>query len=169
MTAPYEHPGARDFDFHHGSWHIVNERLKSRLTNSDEWERFEATGTCRAILGGMGNVEDFKPEWPGHEGFEGAALRLFDPATARWSIWWMDNRSGQLQPPVVGGFADGVGEFFGDDQHEGVPVLVRFRWSDITPDTARWEQAFSTDNGATWEVNWIMTNTRQQAGGSDGG
>lgn len=81
MTASHEHPGAHDFDFHIGSWHIVNERLISRLTLSDEWERFEADGTCWPILGGMGNAEDFRPDWPGHAGYEGAALRLFDPAT----------------------------------------------------------------------------------------
>ena len=30
-----------------------------------------------------------------------------------------------------------------------------------TPGTAaRWEQAFSADGGATWEVNWVMEFTR---------
>ena len=41
-----------------------------------------------------------------------------------------------------------------------MPILVRFLWSDITPTTCRWEQAFSVDDGATWEVNWIMESTR---------
>jgi len=27
----------------------------------------------------------------------------------------------------------------------------------------KWEQAFSTDGGATWETNWIMTATRDRA------
>ena len=43
---------------------------------------------------------------------------------------------------------------------EGRPILVRFLWSDITDSTCRWEQAFSTDDGATWEVNWIMESNR---------
>ena len=43
---------------------------------------------------------------------------------------------------------------------EGRPILVRFLWSDITKTTCRWEQAFSVDDGATWEVNWIMESTR---------
>jgi hypothetical protein len=29
-----------------------------------------------------------------------------------------------------------------------------------SPEKAGWEQAFSTDEGATWEVNWEMVETR---------
>ena len=153
---------AHDFDFLFGSWRIANERLKSRLTHCDEWEHFAAYGECRPILGGTGNLDTFRPTWPTWEGFEGAALRIFNPTSQQWSIYWADNLSGELQPPVVGGFVAGVGEFFGEDRHEGTPVLVRFRWSAITTDSARWEQAFSTDRGESWETNWIMTFTRLQ-------
>jgi hypothetical protein len=44
---------------------------------------------------------------------------------------------------------------------------VRNRWrtdflglADITPDSARWEQAFSVDGEQTWVTNWIMEFTR---------
>lgn len=127
MAVSHEHPGAHDFDFLFGSWHIVNERLTSRLTNSNEWEWFEAFQDCRPILGGIGNIDDFRPIWPGREGFEGASLRLFNPATEQWSIYWMDNMSGELQPPVLERFVGGVGEFSGDDQYHGNLILVRFR------------------------------------------
>jgi hypothetical protein len=98
--------GAGDFDFFHGSWQVVNERLKSRLTASTEWEEFAATFRCRPILRGAGNVDTFVPDWPApsHEGYEGASLRLFNPRTGRWSINWADT-SGELFPQVVGGFA----------------------------------------------------------------
>ena len=33
-------------------------------------------------------------------------------------------------------------------------------WSGITTPTPRWEQAFSDDDGATWETNWVMEFTR---------
>jgi len=39
-------------------------------------------------------------------------------------------------------------------------ILVRFVISDITPNSCRFEQAFSDDRGKTWEVNWIATDTR---------
>ena len=155
--------GASDFDFLHGSWHNANERLTSRLTGSDEWERFEALGDCRPILGGLGNIDDFRPLGEVWAGFEGATLRIFNPATGDWSLYWADNVRCALFPPLVGRFRDGVGEFYGDDQQDGVPVRVRFRWSGISATTARWEQAFSADGGATWETNWIMRFTRRTA------
>ena len=46
--------------------------------------------------------------------------------------------------------------FYGDDEHDGKRVLVRYLWSEITSRNARWEQAFSPDGGATWETNWTM-------------
>lgn len=61
---------------------------------------------------------------------------------------------------MVGGFTDGIGTFIAEDTFEGQPILVRFLWSDMTATTCRWEQAFSTDGGETWEVNWIMESTR---------
>ena len=163
MNDSQSHPAVRDFSFLHGSWRIENERLRSRLSNSAKWERFDARGDCRPIFGGLGNVDDFRPTSPGTEGFEGFSLRLFNPATEQWSIYWADNVSGVLFPPVVGQFADGVGVFYGDDLHDGRPVRVRMRWSEITADSARWEQAFSVDSGETWETNWIMTFTRRRA------
>ena len=32
--------------------------------------------------------------------------------------------------------------------------------SDITPNSAHFEQSFSDDGGKTWEVNWITDQTR---------
>ena len=45
----------------------------------------------------------------------------------------------------------------------GADIAVRFIWSDITPRSARWEQAFSPDDGNTWETNWIMEFTRRES------
>ena len=150
--------GRHDFDFYHGRWQVHNQRLKERLVGCQDWESFSATQHCSPILGGVGNIDDFVTDWAG--GFRGMTLRLFDLHTRQWSIYWASNRDGVLEPPVVGRFENGVGTFYGRDQHKGQSVLVRFIWHDITADRAHWEQAFSTDDGAHWETNWHMRMTR---------
>jgi hypothetical protein len=40
---------------------------------------------------------------------------------------------------------------------DGQATRTRFIWSDISAASARWEQAFSTDAGASWDTNWIMS------------
>ena len=83
------------------------------------------------------------------------------PTSKRWSIYWLDSRRpGHLFPPVHGGFDKGVGTFYGDDTFEGRAIRVRYLWSRITDSTARWEQAFSLDEGNNWETNWYMDFTR---------
>lgn len=161
MTDSPERDGAHDFDFLFGSWHVANRRLVSRLTGSTEWEEFEADQTCRPILGGQGNIDDFRPtNWHGHEGFEGGALRLYDRDREEWRIYWMSTASGALDAPMIGSFCDGVGTFYADEFHDGKPVVCRFLWQGIRENRATWEQALSPDGGRTWETNWVMNLTR---------
>ena len=154
-----ETSGVRDFDFLFGSWKIRNRRLRERLKGCDEWDEFEADQTARPILGGMGNVDEFQTTLQGRD-LKGVTLRTFNPATREWSLYWVDNWQGILQPAPVGRFIDGRGEFYADDTFEGRPIKVRFLWSGITRDAAHWEQAFSEDEGKTWETNWTMAFTR---------
>jgi hypothetical protein len=153
-------PAVHDFDFYMGSWRVHHRRLKERLANSNEWQEFEGASTAWPLLGGAGNVDDNVLELPSGT-YRAISLRSYDPVNDTWSIWWLDGRNpGQLDPPVVGGFKDGVGTFIAEDTFDGRPILVRFLWSDITPTTCRWEQSFSPDGGRTWEVNWVMESTR---------
>lgn len=153
-------PAVHDFDFLPGRWRVHHRRLTERLAGSDTWEEFEGTSTAWPLLAGAGNVDDNVLELPGGT-YRAVSVRSFDPATNAWSIWWLDGRNpAVLDPPVVGGFADGVGTFVGRDTFREQPILVRFVWSPIDAMTWRWEQAFSPDDGATWEVNWVMELTR---------
>ena len=153
--------GARVFDFLRGGyWRVANRRLRSRLAGSDDWEEFEFSMENSPILGGLGNVDRYRGDRGGPL-LEGFLLRLYDPEAGRWSIYWADNLGCKLGPPVVGGFVAGACELFGDDRHEGRDVLVRARYSEITPRSARWEQAFSENAGGTWETNWIMEFARE--------
>ncbi|MDB5469071.1 MAG: hypothetical protein JWR84_631 [Caulobacter sp.] len=152
---PVPADGRKDFDFLIGSWRVRHSRLKARLAGSTDWEDFEGWCQCRKTMGGLGNFDDNILNIPA--GAYGAAgVRRFDPKLNRWSIWWLDARYPSIEPPVNGGFKDGVGTFTGEDVFEGRPIVVRFMWSKITATTAHWSQAFSPDNGKTWEVNWDM-------------
>ena len=145
-----------DFDFLVGSWTVQHRRLKHRLVHSGEWETF--SGTCRTspVLGGQGDVDDNVLEAPTGT-YRAVTLRSFDPRTKSWSIWWLDSRHPhELDPPVMGGFRNRVGTFLANDTLNGRPIVVRYIWSDITPNSAKWQQAFSDDAGKTWETNWIM-------------
>ncbi len=59
-----------------------------------------------------------------------------------------------------GRFDGNRGEFLGEDNDDGRPVQVRFVWTRIDATHARWEQAFSYDQGAHWELNWVMEFSR---------
>lgn len=158
------HDGRHDFDFLFGRWKVRNRRLAARLAGSTEWLEFEATNDCHANLGGIANEDEFRTDY--WEDFRGMTFRFFDPAQKTWSIYWADNRTGALQPPVVGAFQGNQGIFLGPDVYAGKPILVRFIWSRSSTPGPRWEQAFSEDDGATWETNWIMDFTRDESGES---
>lgn len=147
-----------NFDFLVGTWDSVQRRLVKPLTGSDEWYEFAGTTRCYSMFGGAANVDEVSfPD----KGFNGLSVRLLNPETDEWSIYWANSRNGILAlPPVVGKFVDGVGEFFSEEDYEGRPIVVRYRWSDITDTSARWTQAFSTDKGETWETNWEAEFTR---------
>jgi len=147
--------GRDDFDFLAGCWTVKHERRRRRLAGDSTWEEFPGACESRPVIGGLANIDDNYLELPAGA-YRAATLGLFDPATRLWSIWWADSRRMRLEPPVHGRFENGVGTFFGDDVLDGQPIRVRFLWSEISPECAKWEQAFSSDGGTQWETNWIM-------------
>ncbi len=147
---------SKDFDFEIGHWRVKHRRLKERLCGCQDWEEFGGTSHMAPILGGEGNVEDNVIDLPGGT-IRAVALRSFDQSSGTWAIWWLTSAAPrQLDVPVIGRFADGVGAFTADDVLRGRPVRVRFLWLQTDTPSPRWEQAFSADGGATWETNWTM-------------
>ena len=148
-----------DFDFLVGTWKLRNRKLTSRLTHSTEWISFESRVEMHQILNGLGNIDKYTDHASG-KSYEGVALRLFNPATRLWSIYWADSNSGSLDPPVVGSFEGKIGHFFARDTYRGRAIIVVFRWDVRNPSLPVWSQAFSTDEGKTWEWNSINVSER---------
>ncbi|HMM68761.1 MAG TPA: hypothetical protein PKC03_17650 [Dokdonella sp.] len=150
--------GLHDFDYMVGRWHVRHQRTDP---GRQDWKEFNGTSSTRTTMGGAGNVEDNVIELPSGT-IRAMAVRAYDRETGLWAIWWIDGRRphGKLDPPVKGRFENGIGRFHADDTIDGKPVRVRFTWTYAAPDRARWEQAFSSDAGQTWETNWIMEFTR---------
>src|SRR5258708_15263896 len=157
--ASADHDGQHDFDFAFGTWKTHLSRLLHPLTGSKTWVEYEGTTVVRRILNGRANLVELVADGSaGH--FEGLSLRLYNPESHQWSLNFSNIRAGTLSPPTIGEFRNGRGEFFDQETLDGRAIYVRFVISDITPESCRFEQAFSADGGKTWEVNWVATDTR---------
>lgn len=149
-----------DFDFLVGKWRLSNRKLKKRLENNDEWTEFESSVELYKILNGIGNIDSYKATFDGKP-FEGMTLRLYNPKTRLWSLYWADSNVGVLDPPVVGSFDNNnVGHFFTKDTFNGKKIIMLFRWDARNKEKPVWSQAFSPDNGKTWEWNWFNESER---------
>jgi hypothetical protein len=150
---------AKDFDFLVGKWNMHNRHLNKRLANCHDWTEFDSTDVNTKILNAAADTDTYSTtQFPGMEGklFEGLTLRLFDPQTRLWSLYWIASNTGRVEPPVVGSFdANGVGHFFGKDTLNGKPIIVVFRWDARNKNRPVWGQSFSPDNGKTWEWNFF--------------
>ncbi len=156
---PRIHDGSRDFDWEAGLWKTHLKRRLHPLTGSNEWVEYQGTTTVRKIWNGRANMVELDVTGPaGH--IEGASWRLYNPEARQWSLNFSNVKVGTLSPPTIGEFKDGHGEFYSGETLEGRAILVRFLISDITANSAHFEQAFSSDGGTTWETNWIADDTR---------
>lgn len=148
-----------NFTFLVGEWTSTQRRLREVLKGSDDWYEFEGYTKCWSALDGAANIDEVK--FPS-QGFSGLTVRLYNQDNDTWSIFWANSRNGELGlPPVVGRFgADGRGVFTSEEEYQGIPIICRYMWIPLGADEARWEQAFSTDGGDTWETNWTADFTR---------
>jgi hypothetical protein len=139
---------AGDFDFLSGHW-----KIKHRQLIDKQWELFEGEATVVGILGGIASVEELRIP---SRNFSGMGLRLLDVERKLWADYWVNSKSGVLNPPTWGSFTNGAGTWDADDADGAKPIIVRGVWDQITPSSCRWYQALSRDDGKTWEENWIM-------------
>ena len=83
--------GSADFDAYHGRWRLLNRRLRDVFDpDCDEWVEFGASTEVQPIFGGLGNFEFTHNE--ADPPFDALTVRLYDPATGLWRIWWASAR-----------------------------------------------------------------------------
>jgi hypothetical protein len=154
-----ERDGQHDFDPLLGSWKYHLKRRLHPLTGSTTWIELNGTGVCYKVWDGGAQLDTFEADGStGH--IEGLTLRLYNPQSHQWRLYWANSKIGILDPPQVGEFKNGQGEFFAQDTINGKTILIRFDWTNMTTNSPHFEQSFSDDGGKTWEVNWITDQTR---------
>jgi hypothetical protein len=163
-SAAASRDGSHDFDFEIGTWKTHLSRLLHPLSGSAALTQYDGTTVVRKVWNGRANLVELEVNGPaGH--IEALSLRLYNPETRQWSLNFSNSKVGILaQPPAIGEFRNGRGEFFDQEPFDGRMILVRFTISDITPNSCHFQQAYSDDGGKSWETNWIATDTRVAAG-----
>ena len=158
---PNDRDGQHDFDFLFGSWIVHNRRLLHPLTGSNEWVEFDGSAVDKPIWAGRAQLEEFEANTAtGH--IEGMTVRIYDNKSHQWSIYWANQSDGRFSLPATAGrFENERGEFFDQEDYKGKNIFVRYTWVS-SPDSPRWEQAFSSDGGKTWETNWIWSLSRMK-------
>ena len=152
--------GQHDFDFEFGTWKTHIRRLLQPLSGANAWADLDGFSTVRRVWDGRANLGELEVS-NATSRIQGLSLRVYNPESRQWSIYWASSRDGRLGTAMVGGFKNGRGEFFNQEIFQEKAIYVRFVFSNITPTSFRLEQAFSADGGATWEANWIATFTRE--------
>jgi hypothetical protein len=161
-SEPTGKDGQHDFDFNLGTWKTHMQRLQHPLSGSANWVELNGTVTIKKLWNGKAQLEEVEADGPsGH--FEDLAVFLYDPTARQWNMNFANSKYGMLGvPPTVGEFKNGRGEFYDQEPFHGRMILVRILWTDITPNSHRFEQAFSDDGGKTWEPNFVATLTREK-------
>ncbi|MGZ5198604.1 MAG: DUF1579 family protein [Telluria sp.] len=150
-VTPGVHDGQHDFDFNLGTWKTHIRRLVHPLSGDQSSVELNGTVTVRPVWGGRAQLEEIETDGPqGH--WQGATLFLYNPGAHQWSQTFFDSAHPTPEPGLVGAFANGKGELYAQDVLNGKAVLVRGTWSDIKPDSHRYEEAYSADGGRTWET-----------------
>jgi hypothetical protein len=159
--APAPHDGYHDFDFETGAWITKVRVLRNPLSGAaPDWAEYQGTSVIRPLMDGRANLVELSVS--GTRGkIEGVALRLYNPQARQWSLNYASMHDGLLTAPVFGSFDDkGRGLFYGRDMFDGRAILVRFVITQVSATAAHFEQAYSADGGASWEVNWIADDTK---------
>ena len=141
---PCAAPQQKQFDFWVGEWDLT-------WPGQNAGETGHGTNTIKRILDDCIVQENFTSLDASH--MRGTSVSVFEPKSGHWKQTWVDNQGGYLD--FAGDFKDGQmilqREFARPD---GVRVIQRMVWKNISPSEFDWSWEASTDGGKTWQVNW---------------
>jgi hypothetical protein len=84
--------------------------------------------------------------------FYGTTLRVYDPGLDAWHILWSD--------PLRQYYTQQIGRARGKDivqeGQDATGAAVRWSFTEITPDSFRWNGERSTDGGVTWHMQAVF-------------
>lgn len=156
-----ERDGQHDFDFDIGVWQTHIKRVLDPLSGSADSMELNGTVTVRKVWDGRAQLEEIEADGPkGH--WEGLSLFLYNHEAHQWSQSFSNSKAGMLGSPLIGSFKNGRGELFAQDIIHDRTILVRAVWSDIKPDSHRYEESYSDDGGKTWALSFTANLTRSK-------
>jgi hypothetical protein len=159
-TAQQDRDGQHDWDTFFGTWKMHLKRRLRPLTGSNEWQEFESHDTTRKVWGGRANLDELEADGPsGH--IEGLTVRLYNPHSHQWSIYWANASAPTLDIATIGRFNNGRGEFYDQEMFHERAIFVRYLWTNVSDKSGDFEQSFSDDGGKAWEPNWLTTMERE--------
>ena len=159
-SAPAVRDGQRDFDWEIGSWDTQLRRLGKPLSGSTTWIEYAGSTVVKPLMDKRSNIVEFDVNGAAGR-ITGVSLRLYQPASGKWTLHFANLANGLMTEPMEGSFSEGLGTFYGSDTLNGRPIRVRFLIIPVNRKQWRFEQAYSADDGKTWEDNWIAIDTRR--------
>lgn len=138
-----------------GSWHLRWQNVEEGL---------EAAGELHFgwVLGGRAVQDVWIVPGPGEPGagipphaFHGSTIRFFDSHLGAWRSTWVEPLNGRVRK-FIGREQDGQMVLISLD---GDPLL-RWRFTEIQPDSFTWLGELSRDEGRTWRLEERMLATR---------
>jgi hypothetical protein len=151
-TTP-QRDGSHDFDFNVGVWHTHIRRVMDPFDPSSPSIVLDGTVTVRTVWGGRAQLEEIEADGSkGH--WEGMSLFLYDPAAHQWSQTFLNSKTPVFGTPLIGTFHDGRADLFGEDTYKNQTILVRGVWSQVEPNSHRYEESYSNDGGQTWKFSF---------------
>lgn len=133
----------KQFDFWVGEWDLT-------WPGAKPGEVGHGINSIKRILDGCVVQENFSGGDLMH--LRGTSVSTFDLRSNHWKQTWVDNEGGYLD--FMGVFNNGQMILQREAVRNGVKILQRMVWKNISANELDWSWESSADGGKTWQVNW---------------